>query len=110
MLMNNLKVSSDKPSGINQCKYSNDVIPFVLKDKSENLMCAKELMNMINDLTKFYEEKVIINQPKTTKTIEYETEAPAPKATVQQSELNIRIQQRIKEKEKRIYKLIENAF
>ena len=53
------------------------------------------------------EEKVIINQPKT---IEYETEAPAPKAPVQQSELSIRIQQRIKEKEKRISKLIENAF
>jgi hypothetical protein len=47
------------------------------------------------------EEKVIINEPKTTKTIEYEIEAPTPKASVQQSELSIRIQQRIKEKETR---------
>jgi hypothetical protein len=56
------------------------------------------------------EEKVIINEPKTTKTIEYETEAPAPEANILPPELNTRILQRIKEKEKRFSKLIENAF
>jgi hypothetical protein len=58
------------------------------------------------------EKKLISNEPKT---IEYETEAPTDVSRVQKinilaTELNTRVMQRIKEKERRISKLIENAF
>ena len=53
------------------------------------------------------EKKLISNQPKT---IEYETEAPTQKINILANELNTRVMKRIQEKERRISKLIENAF
>ena len=56
------------------------------------------------------EEKVIINQPKTTTTIEYEIEASTPKANIQPPELNTRVLQRIKEKNKGFLNELKTLF